>query len=281
MVNFNGKILEANTDFLNEENRGLRYGDALFETIRVVNNKIYFWESHYLRLMASMRILRMEIPMKFTPEFLEEEIFRTLASTEDTAPAYRVKIQVWRKSGGTYTPKNRGVAYMISFQGLNTPFYTLNQEPYEIELFKDHYIHSGMLSTLKTNNKIVNVLGSIYAEENDYQNCLLLNEKKEIVEALNGNLFLVDGYKIKTPPLESGCLNGILRKQIFAILAKLPDYILEEAPVSPFELQKVDEMFLTNTIVGIQPISKYRKKEYTSKVAKELIGKLNAKARFD
>ena len=60
----------------------------------------------------------------------------------------------------------------------------------------------------------------------------------------------------------------------------MPDYILEEASVSPFELQKADEMFITNTIVGIQPISKYRKKEYSSSVAKELLQKLNVKARL-
>ncbi|MDC7993717.1 aminotransferase class IV [Altibacter sp. HG106] len=279
MINLNG-TLQPNTQILEADNRGLAYGDALFETIRVSAGKILFWEDHYFRLMASMRMLRMEIPMTFTMEYLEAEIFKTLSAVEDTAAAYRVKVQVWRKPGGTYTPRDRGVHFMITCQTLKTPFYSLNKAPYEVELFKDYYLPSGMLSTLKTNNKIINVLGSIYAEENEYQNCLLLNEKKEMVEALNGNLFLVDGYKIKTPPLESGCLNGILRKQIFAILAKMPDYILEEATVSPFELQKVDELFITNTIVGIQPITKYRKKEYTSEVAQELLGKLNAKARL-
>ena len=279
MINLNG-TLQPNTQILQADNRGLAYGDALFETIRVSAGKILFWEDHYFRLMASMRMLRMEIPMTFTMEYLEAEIFKTLSAVEDTAAAYRVKVQVWRKPSGTYTPRDRGVHFMITCQTLKTPFYSLNKAPYEVELFKDYYLPSGMLSTLKTNNKIINVLGSIYAEENEYQNCLLLNEKKEMVEALNGNLFLVDGYKIKTPPLESGCLNGILRKQIFAILAKMPDYILEEATVSPFDLQKVDELFITNTIVGIQPITKYRKKEYTSEVAQELLGKLNAKARL-
>ena len=60
----------------------------------------------------------------------------------------------------------------------------------------------------------------------------------------------------------------------------MPDYILEEAPISPFELQKADELFITNTLVGIRPITKFRKKEYKSEVAKELLGKLNVKARL-
>ena len=71
MINFNGTLLENNT-ILSTENRGYAYGDALFETIKVVHGKILFWEDHYFRLMASMRIMRMEIPMNFTMEYLED-----------------------------------------------------------------------------------------------------------------------------------------------------------------------------------------------------------------
>ena len=101
-----------------------------------------------------------------------------------------------------------------------------------------------------------------------------------VVEALNGNLFLVSGYKIKTPPLSEGCLNGIMRQQLIALVGSMPDYILEEAAVSPFELQKADELIITNTIEGLRSVSKYRKKEYGNTLAKELIGKLNARARL-
>lgn len=279
MINFNGTLSNSTTFTTSSQNRGLAYGDAVFETLRVSAGKIFFWEDHYFRLMASMRILRMEIPMNFTPEFLEQEILKTIA-LEDKSGSLRVKILVWRKEGGTYTPLNNSVEYLITFEALATPFYTIAEGPYEVELFKDHYINSGLLSTLKSNNKIINVLGSIYAKENEYDNCLLLNEKKQIVEALNGNIFLVNGYKIKTPPLEDGCLNGILRKQIITMLGSLPDYILEESSVSPFELQKADEIFITNVITGIQPVTKYRKKEFIADTARQLLGKLNVKARL-
>lgn len=279
MVNYNGQLTELSNTHLQPHNRGLHYGDAVFETIKVSAGKVYFWEDHYFRLMASMRILRMEIPMDFTMEFLEDEIKRTL-ETASPSDAYRVKLLVWRAWGGKYTPTSDEVEYLIEVEPLTAPFYTLDEKPYEVELFKDHYVTSGLLSTLKSTNRAINVLGSIYASENDYQNCLLLNEQKQVVEGLNGNLFLVKGYKIKTPPLADGCLNGIVRKQIIDILGHMPDYILEETSVSPFELQKADELFLTNTIMGIQPITKYRKKEFGHKVAKELLAKLNAKARL-
>ena len=101
-----------------------------------------------------------------------------------------------------------------------------------------------------------------------------------VVEMLNGNIFMVVGNTIKTPPKKDGCLNGILRKKLIEIIGKLEHYQLEEASISPFELQKADELFITNAIVGIQPITKYRKKTYTNTVAKDLIGKLNAAVRL-
>ena len=280
MVNFNGEIVEDVEALLSVNNRGLAYGDAVFETLRVSAGKIFFWEDHYFRLMASMRILRMEIPMNFTLEFLEEEVKRTISSLSDRRNAIRVKILVWRKAGGTYKPNTNAIEYLICYEELDEPFYTLKDTFYEVELFKDHYVSSGLLGTIKSNNRIVNVLGSIFAEENDYSNCLLLNEQKQVVEALNGNLFLVQGTTIKTPPIADGCLNGILRKQLIEICKQLPKYTIIEKSVSPFELQKSDELFITNVISGIQPISKYRKKEYGMETAKDLLAKLNLRARL-
>ena len=280
MVNFNGDILSQDTLFLNHENRGLRYGDGLFETIRVVNGKIFFWEDHYLRLMASMRIMRMEIPMNFTMEFLEEQLLNTITSNGLENSPTRVRLSVFRNNGGYYLPETNEISYIIEVGELESPFYMIHQQDYVVELFKDFYVNPDMLSTLKSNNKAINVVGSIYARENGYENCLLLNNQKQVVEALNGNLFLVMGNTIKTPPKKDGCLNGIVRKKLIEIVGKLEAYTLEEASISPFELQKADELFITNAIVGIQPITRYRKKNFETKVASDLLGKLNAAARL-
>lgn len=280
MVNFNGSFLSSEALSLNHNNRGLRYGDALFETIRAVNGKIFFWEDHYLRLMASMRILRMEIPMNFTMEFLEGQILDTARSNALENSAARIRLTVYRNNGGLYLPKSNEVSYVIEANPLDSSFYILNARPYEVELFKDFYVNPDMLSTLKTNNRVVNVVGSIFAKENGYDNCLLLNTTKQVVEALNGNIFLVKGNTVKTPPLGDGCLNGIIRKRLIAILGRLESYDLDESSVSPFELQKADELFITNTIMGIQPISKYRKKDYATLVGQDLLAKLNVSARL-
>ncbi len=273
----NGSLVNREDLNIKLSNRGFQYGDAVFETMRGHNAIVYFWEEHYFRLMASMRILRMPIPMEFTPDYLLDQIIQLIKACHLNEESFSVKLLVWRDAEGRYTPSNAKVGYSITIDKLDNPYFVYNDSDYEVALFRDHYIHASMLSNLKTNNRLINILGSVYAKENDFANCLLLNDRKEVVEALNANIFLVKGYKIRTPKLDSGCLDGMMRKQIIKLIAEWPDYILEIDEISPFELQKADELFITNSLIGIQPISKYRKKTYVNKVSKLLSEKLNTK----
>jgi branched-chain amino acid aminotransferase len=281
MVNINGTLIDKDNSQLALENRGYKFGDALFETLKVVHNNILFWEDHYFRLMASMRILRMEIPMSFTMEFLESEILKTLEANPLASSSVRVRLNIDRGAGGKYLPEGKAINYSIVTEKLNDDLYALSDHlDYTVDLFKDHFVAPGLLSTLKTNNKIINVLGSIYAQDNGLDNCLLLNTNKQVVEALNGNLFLINGTTIKTPPLVDGCLKGIMRKQVMELIKDTDGYDILEESVSAFELQKADELFMTNVIQGIQPITAYRKKAYSTKVSNELVEKLNAKLKM-
>ncbi|NRD24106.1 aminotransferase class IV [Winogradskyella litoriviva] len=282
MVNYNGSLLSEADSKLTVNNRGYKYGDALFETLKVVNSKIFFWEDHYFRLMSSMRILRMDIPMNFTMEFLESEILKTLDANNLLQASARVRLNIDRGEGGKYLPSNDAkVNYNISVEPHDNPFYTIDLgAKYLVDLYKDYFVAPGLLSGLKTNNKAIQIIGSIYAKENDFENCLVLNTNKSVIEALNGNLFIVKNNKIKTPPLEDGCLKGVMRKQILELLSKDVNVSIEEASISPFELQKADELFVTNVIQGIVPITKYRKKEFRNDFAQELLKKLNAKLRL-
>jgi branched-chain amino acid aminotransferase len=279
MFNFNGKFLNEDAAFLDAKNRGLQLGDAVYEELRVVNGDIIFLEEHYLRLMSSMRILRMEIPMNFTMEFMEEEILNTI-SRQGSNESIGIKFTVFRNSGVDFTVTDNSISYILTTTNLQNPFFIINDDDYEVELFKDFYKNSSMLSNLDTNNKILNVVAGVYAKENDYHDCLLLNERKQVVESLHGNIFLAKGKVIKTPPLTDGCLNGILRKKVMDIVSKLDEYELQEDSISPFELQKADELFAVNSIEGIISITKYRKKNFTNATSKNLVGKLNAAARM-
>lgn len=278
MINFNGTLTEQ--DQISINNRGYRYGDALFETIKVIGTKILFWEDHYFRLMASMRILRMEIPMSFTMEFLEKQILNTIQASAIDKDTFKVRLLVHREAGGLYKPETNNIEFIITVETIENDYYLFNEDPYIVDLFKDFYLSADLLSTLKTNNKILNVVGSIYADENDLDNCLILNNNKHVVEALNGNVFLLKGTVLKTPPLTDGCLKGIMRKQIMDIVKTLPELTLVVDSISPFELQKADELFITNVIQGIIPVSKYRKKAFSTDLSRTLISKLNTKIRL-
>ena len=273
MINFNGNLIEREENILTQ-NRAFLYGDGVFETLKIINNKILFLEDHYFRLMASMRVVRMEIPMNFTMEYFEEQVLKVVQENNLSASA-RARITVFRNDGGLYLPKTNEVSFLIHTTALENTLYTLKASHYEVDLYKDFYVTKQLLSSIKTTNKLINVTGSIYAHENGLDNCILLNDTKNVVEALQGNLFLVSGKKLITPPVSEGCVNGVMRKQILALAKKINDIEVSEEIISPFDLQKADELFLTNVITGIQSISKYRKKEFTSNLAHLLVQKLN------
>ena len=162
MINYNGELKDPSWEGISPFNRGILYGDGVFETIKAVNGKLLFWEDHYFRLMASMRILRMEIPMDFTPDFLEEQLLKTLTASDLIDQSARVRITIYRDSSGTYLPEGNNVGFFAFAKALSSPFYTLLETPYEVELYKDHYINADVLSTLKTTNKLVHVLSLIH-----------------------------------------------------------------------------------------------------------------------
>lgn len=255
-------------------NRAFLYGDAVFETLKILNSKILFLEDHYFRLMSSMRILRMEIPMNFTMEYFENEILSEVKSKNIDLSA-RARITVYRKDGGYYLPNDNNVEFDISVSALEKSFYEIVSSDYEVDIYKDFYVSKQLISTLKSTNKIINIVGSIYAKENGYDNCLLLNDNKNVVEALQGNIFMIKDGILSTPPISDGCLNGVMRKQILNIAKKIDSIEVVENSISPFDLQKADELFITNVIKGIQPITKYRKKDYSNKIANLLLEKLN------
>ncbi|TRX39691.1 aminotransferase class IV [Flavobacterium restrictum] len=278
MINCNGTIVSQESDILHS-NRAFLYGDGVFETVKIVNNTILFLEDHYFRLMAAMRVVRMEIPMNFTMEYLEEQILLTAQHNSCMASA-RGRITVYRNDGGFYLPATNTVSFLIQTQALATTAYFLEKKKYEVDLYKDFYVTKQLLSSIKTTNKMINTIGSIFADENGLDNCILLNDSKNVVEALQGNIFMRTSNSLITPPVSEGCLNGVMRRQILALAKKHTSLEVIEAIISPFDLQKADELFITNVIKGIQPITHYRKKTFETTTADALLEQLNASIAF-
>lgn len=277
MINFNGNLVAQSNENI-EQNRGFLYADAVFETLKVLDGKVLFLEDHYFRLMASMRILRMEIPLEFTLEYLESEILKTINALNLNNA--RVRLTVFRNGEGRYQPEQRTVSFVIVAESTGA-VYVNTIGKYEVELFKDFHVSKHLLSTLKTTSCLINITASIFAQENDYENCLLINDEKNVIEAINGNIFVIKDNVISTPPIADGCKNGIIRKKLIEIINKTENLKFEERSISPFELQKADEIFITNIAVGIQSVTQYRKKMFANTIANSLLMKLNAQIKFN
>ena len=271
MINFNGKITDLSDQLIN--NRAFLYGDAVFETLIIFNDKILFWEDHYFRLMSSMRIIRLDIPDKYTPEFFKENIIKIHNNISQTGNS-RIRINIYRSSGGKYKPEKNTPSFIISCESINYNTYKLNKGHYEVDLYKDYYLDNQLISSIKSNNKIINVVASIYASENGFDNCILLNKDKLVCEFINSNLFIIKEGKIYTPTLKSGCLNGVVRKNLFKILSS-SSFELYEQDLSTFDITQSDEIFGTNIAQGIFSVTKFRKKDYDCSKTKKIITMLN------
>ncbi|OYU84413.1 MAG: aminotransferase class IV [Flavobacterium sp. BFFFF2] len=271
MRSINGQLLSSSeTDTWN--NRAFLYGDGVFETIRVSKGKILFWEAHYFRLMSAMRIIRLHIPLQFTPEYIEQEILKTLENNQANA---RVRLTVFRGNGGYYSPTSQEVEWVIESVPLFDSHYQLDQTAYTVDVYKDQLVMAQPLSNVKTTGKVMQVMAAIFAQENHWDSCLLLNQHKNVCEAVQGNVFMVMDNQIITPPLTEGCLKGIIRGYLLEKLPKSTPFAVVERPISVYELQEADELWITNVIQGIRPVTQFRKKKYASTVAEQVFQLLN------
>ena len=139
--------------------------------------------------------------------------------------------------------------------------------------FYDHLKPKQDLSTVKGVNSIISVLASIYAEENNLDDAILLNSDSHICETTASNIFVVKAGVIYTPPLDSGCVDGIIRKKIIEN-ASVWGYTVEEKDMKSFELIKAEEVFLSNSVKGIQWVQSYKKKKYEKHISSDIYDKL-------
>ena len=269
MINFNGTLKE-DSNFSLTNNSGFLYGDALFDTLILKNNTLVFFEAHYFRLVAGMRQLRMEIPSYFTQDYLESEIRKLVK--ENNLKSARVRTTVYRNNEGLIVPKSNTVNFLMH----SSPLTYQTKAIYKLGIYKDNYLASTGISSIKTTNRIPNILAGIFAAENGFDNCVLLNHRKRLVEASNANIFIVHKKHIKTPALTEGCIDGIVRKKILGLINDLNTYEITEGTIDSFDLLKADEVFLTNSVMGIQAVTQFKRKKYTNELSKELSKKLES-----
>lgn len=268
---FNGKIFQESETIFNIHNPAVAWGDLVYELIKVADGNILLSEEHYFNLMASMRILRMNIPMNFTQEFFEEQI--NLILQENKLAHAQVKISVFRD--GIEDLCKSSVSYVVEVSKVfDSAVYSLNIDNTEVDIYKDYAVNNSFFSQLNQ-PKSEEVIAHAYRQENEYQDLILLNHEKRIARSLYGSLFLVQGNVVKTPKITEGGLRSVTRNFLCKALKRNPDYLFEETEIFPFELQKTDEVFVCLEAEGLRPIHKNRKKEYFTENVVNIVNWMN------
>ena len=272
MVNINGEIYPNDDAFISIFNTSLISGDLIFENIIVSRNKVLFYEEHYFNLLSSMRILKIKIPMSFTPEFLEEQLLSLYIKSGFVNEKILMRILICNNVASNINPTS--VNYYI-YDAHKIDYSINNFEKYTLDVFKDYFKNTGLLSNLTTNNQLIQRIGLRYCEENDFNDCVILNNSKIISETLNGNIFMIMNDKVLTPSLKDGSNNNVIRSKIVELVNNdIEGYEIIEQPLSVFDIQKSDELFISNINFGIQPVRKFRKKVFTDKITSLIKNKL-------
>jgi len=279
-INLNGKHLPADEPVLYHTNRAFQYGDALFETMHANGKQVQFFDDHLQRLIKAMGMLRMEVPSRIKNHSLEGEIARLLHTNRHLKGA-RVRLTVFRNSGGKYAPDQLSCSYLIESEALESDTYRLNEKGMIIDVFSQLKKPITPFSHLKTTNDLIYIMAGIYKNEKSLDECLLINDKNEITEAISSNIFVVSDRVIHTPPLASGCLDGLMRKKIIEFAREAGYEVRDREALTLENLMHAEEVFLTNAVKGIQWVSGIRKKRFFKNTAKKLIALLNEKTALD
>ncbi|MEO7266103.1 MAG: aminotransferase class IV, partial [Ferruginibacter sp.] len=217
-INFNGKIMPSGAAIVSSDNRALRYGDGLFETIKFYNNQLVLINEHMARLWKGMQDMKMKIPKHFQPEKIEELVISLLK--KNNYQYARVRISVARGNGGLYDSDNN-FHYIIECWPLTTDYKILNENGLELCIYKEALKICDHFSNLKHNNFLPYFMGALFAQQNKCNDALILNHHLRVCDSSNANIFIIINDTIITPPLSEGCIAGTIRKLVIQLLPEL------------------------------------------------------------
>jgi len=264
-INFNGKILPAATAILTADNRGFRYGDGLFETMKIKDGRISLEEYHFERLFAGLKLLQFQPSPLFTAGALAGKI-RELCKSNGHLTLARVRLAVFRGEGGLYDPAGHLPQYLIQSWDLAETIAGLNVNGLVAGVFPDGRKACDPFANLKSNNFLIYAMAALYAKQQQWNDCLVLNSYGRVADSTIANLFYCKGGMIYTPPLSEGCVAGVMRRHL---LETLPGagFPIREKETSPEDLEGADEIFLTNALRGIQWVGSFRSSVYGCRIA--------------
>ncbi len=251
--------VEANA--ISSLDRGLHYGDGLFETIAVKNGKLQLWHQHMQRLLEGCE--RLGFPV-IDQKLLHAEAARLLSNDANNSQSI-LKIILTRGVGGRgyHSPETPSVTRIL----LRYPWPSFPdsywQEGVHVELCKTGLGSNSVLAGIKHLNRLEQVMASREWCEPDVQEGLMLDQQGNVIEGTRTNLFVVKNNQLITPDLSMCGVEGVMRGAITNI-AKKTGLQVHVAAVSQEVLKTADELFLCNSIIGIWPVKSVGEIIYSS-----------------
>jgi len=270
--NFNGAIIPAGQQVLQLSNRAFRYGDGLFESMRMIKGNLQFAALHAKRLQLGMKALQLDNYVILDADFLREKA-REL-SNRNKAKNGRLRLTVFRDAEGLYTPDHHKIGYSLEWETLEDQQYVLNARGLIMNVYEDVPKAINSLSNLKTCNSLNYVLAGIYKQKKRLDDAFILNQNGFLCESISSNIFIKYNGILYTPALSEGCIKGVMR-QVVIELALKNSIPVTEAQINPQILVEADEVFLTNATRGIQWVLGFNRKRYFYEYSKLLSAKLN------
>lgn len=275
MSNFilvNDEFVRADQPIFASSNRGFKYGDGIFESMRMCNAKLQFAELHADRLRAAMKALKLDGYTLYDDYFLRQKTVE-LAKKNKFNGSVRFRLSVYREGEGLYTPLSNKPGYVLEASPLPSENYELNQKGLIIDVYDELTKPINKLSNFKTTNALLYVMAGLYQKQHRLDEAIILNQNGFLCESTSSNVFVVYEKQIYTPALSEGCVAGVMRSVVLK-LAKMNDIPLVEAQISPEILKQADEVFVTNASAGIRWVMGYGKKRYFNEMAKTITAHL-------
>lgn len=269
--NYNGKFFLQGDNFISPDSRAFRYGDGLFETMVVKHGVIRLSSLHFERLFEGLDILKFDMPKFFETSVLRKEVLALCKKNNHTNA--RVRLALFRGEGGLYDPENLYPNYVIQSWALPEHVLEISQKGLVIDVYPNAQKPMDIFANIKSNNYLPYVMASLFAKENEWNDCLVLNAAGKIADSTIANIFLLIDNVLYTPPLSEGCVAGVMRRFLLEN-QDLTGFKITEKPLMIEELGQADEVFLTNATYGIRWVKQFRDKEFENTFTKTIYHKL-------
>ncbi|MEO8109612.1 MAG: aminotransferase class IV [Ginsengibacter sp.] len=268
---YNNKFYANNVPVVSSSNRGLRYGDGLFETMKRINGKIINADFHFERLFSGLSLLQFNVPKHFTKDFILKKISDLCAKNKHNEHV-RIRLMIFRGNGGIFDPENNLPNYIIESWELPGAS-TLNENGLTVDIFTDAKKSCDSFSNIKSNNYLPYAMAALHAKKNELNDCIVLNSFERICDSVIANVFIIKGNNICTPPLSEGCVAGTMRRWMLEKFT-LDNYHVSEKTLTTDDLLNADELFFTNAIYHMKWVKNFREKTYGNSSVKKIYSKM-------